>query len=93
MVKFELNKSGIREILQKQAEIRPLIQQSLTATLQEVEAQFYMQFGVEGHFTYRNHDGRDRQGGEIAPADAQTMAILKQHPEWLDRFKSSISID
>lgn len=93
MVKFELNKSGIRQILQKQAEIRPVIQKALTATLQEIEAQFYIQFGVAGHFQYKDHDGKDRQGGEIEPADARTMSIIKQHPEWLDRFKDSISVE
>lgn len=82
------NESGLREIM-KGAPLAQLEQEIMMQKLNQVKAEFLIQFGVEGGFEVKKVDTqskRSRTTFRIVTTDARTTAILKRNPGWLAKF-------
>ena len=54
--------------------------------LNNVKAQFLVEFGVEGNFIISKRDTGSRTAFSIRGNDARTNAILKANQGWLAKF-------
>jgi hypothetical protein len=90
-ISFTLDRSGGAEILRNNTALQSMQKTAMDAVLINVTAQFFQTFGAEGRFEIVEFT-TDRSSIKINAANAQTAAILKSAPKWLDTFINNITI-
>ena len=90
-ITFKLDQSGVAEILKRNSDLQNLMSMAIEGTVSIVEAQFFQDFGVNGHFEVVGFT-TDRSSYKIQASDKKTAYILKSKPKWLDQFTDNIKI-
>lgn len=93
---YDQNTNGINEIMSSH-QMETLEQQIMIQKKSQVEAAFLQKFGVPGRFKFsvvRSNPSKRWSGKwhggrviyRIIPDSAQTYALLRKEPGWLDQF-------
>lgn len=90
-IEFILDQSGGSKILKGNSALQTMQLSAMEGILANIQAQFFQTFGVEGTFKIVEFT-TDRSNVKIQAADAQTSAVLKRSPKWLNTFINNITI-
>lgn len=85
-VKFELNKDGGAEILQRNQNLKTLLNQQANSILSDAISASVGVFGEPLNLVLEEKSGGDRGGFKISAGDARSGALLKTQPKWLASF-------
>ena len=90
--KFIHSHSGMSQVILKgNAKLQSMQNSKMESVLRTIEAQFLQQFGVVGRFEVESFM-TDRSSAKIQAADAQTGAVLKNNPKWLNQFVENMKL-
>ncbi len=86
-IKFWREHNAVKDLLGNNSKLRDLEDDTILKVYNQVQAQFLVDFGVEGRFKIVEFTTtQGRRAFKISADDARTTAILKHREGWLAQF-------